>query len=239
MTCDILIKSCARDARWLPRLFRGLVRFASGFRDVVVLFPEDERSAIDGMGLTRERVILTRENGDRYVFQQLCKLNADRYTDADFVFHVDSDCVLTGPASPETYFTDKLPQMLHTPYAALEGSGATGWRAGTERTMERPVPLEFMRRLPLVYPREAYGRFRSFVERTHSTAFEDFVMRPPPGAMPSEFNWLGAYCWFFMHDRFHWIDTLTEPLPPNPLRQFWSHSLLRDDEIDRLDGLLA
>ena len=130
MTCDILVKSCARDARWLPWLFRSVLRFARGLRAVVVLFPADERAAIDGMGLTRERVVLTHDHGDRYVYQQLCKLEADRYTDADFVCHVDSDCVFTGPASPETYFTGGRPQMLYTPYTALEGSGAAAWRPG-------------------------------------------------------------------------------------------------------------
>jgi len=236
MTCDILVKSCARDARWLPWLLRSVVRFTSGFRDVVVLFPRDERSAIDGMGLTRERVVFTDDYGDRYVYQQLCKLNADRYTDADFVLHVDSDCVFLGPASPETYFTAGLPQLLHTPYHAFAGQGAACWQAGTERALGRPVALEFMRRMPLVYPRGAYDRLRSFVERTHGTAFEPFLMESPPDARPSEFNWLGAYCWFFMHDQFHWVDTRSEPLPPNPLRQFWSHSGPSAEEIARLEG---
>jgi len=238
-TCDILVKGCARDARWLPWLFRSIARFATGFREVVVLFPRAERAAIDGMGLTRERVIFTDDHGDGYLYQQVCKLQADRYTDADFVCHVDSDCIFQGPASPETYFTEGRPQLLHVSYAALGGEGAACWRAGTERALGRPVELEFMRRMPLVYPRAAYAGFRGFLERTHGTPLEPFLMGSPPDARPSEFNWLGAWCWFHMHDGFHWVDTLSEPLPPNPLRQYWSHSFLDDREMARLDELLA
>ncbi len=229
MTCDLLVKSCARDAARLAWLLRSVARFARGFREVVVLFPADERAAIDRMNLTLERVVLTPDSGDRYVYQQLCKLQADRYTDAEFVLHLDSDCVFTGPASPDTYFTAGRPQLLYAPYAALAGSGVERWRPGTERALARPVELEFMRRLPLVYPRDAYPRFRDFVERTHGTRFETFVTQRPPHEPPSEYNWLGAYCWSFLRDRFHWIDTTSEPLPPNPVRQLWSWAPLGRD----------
>ena len=60
------------------------------------------------------------EYEDDYIGQQIAKLNADNYTDAPLIAHIDSDCMFCAPCSlPTTLLTGRA-----IPIGA-EASGAT------------------------------------------------------------------------------------------------------------------
>lgn len=154
--------------------------------------------------------------------------------DADFVFLVGSDCIATSEFRPDDYFAaNGKPIMLMSSYAALEKAhpGAVPWKPGVTRVLKFVPKYEYMRRLPIVYPKALFPALRAHVEGLHGKPFADFIYESDKlHRNTSESNLLGAYAHKFMPDIFEWVDiggdgVDNSPLPnmPNPLLQLWSH----------------
>ena len=91
---DVVIRSYYRDFRWLALALRSLERFVSGYRRVVVVVPQASLARSDVAVLGSGANVVVQSCGDfadDYVGQQVTKLHADLYTDADIIFHLDSD----------------------------------------------------------------------------------------------------------------------------------------------------
>src|SRR4051812_367004 len=86
------------------RASRPFDRYCSGFQDVVVTIPRGSepwlrRACLPQVG----RIEFCRDYRDDYLGQQATKLHAETFTDADFISHVDADCIFVRPASPEDF----------------------------------------------------------------------------------------------------------------------------------------
>jgi hypothetical protein len=55
----------------------------------------------------------------------------------------------------------------------------------------------------------------------------------------SEFNYMGAYAFNKMNDRFHWIDTEHEPFENLPLKQYWSHGGIQEEQKKELVATIS
>lgn len=231
---SIFIKSYRKDFPWLIYCLRSLAKFASGFKDIVLVVPEEDRKEIDGWGLTREKVFSTPEYGRGYLYQQQIKMNADRYTDADVLVFVDSDCLMSKPFTPESLYTNGKITMLITPYTAMPADFP--WQKPTEKALGFPCPFETMRRHPFVYPSKVLKACREHIENLHQTDIEDYIMSQEHF---SEFNSVGSYCYEKAHDQFHWIDTTKEELPPLLLTQYWSHDPNFETLKKEMEAILA
>jgi hypothetical protein len=217
MTADIFIKSYRGDFKWLSGCLRSIQKYATGFREVVIVIPDTD--SLDR--LTSERVVKVREYGDPYMFQQSVKMLADTFTDADFISFVDSDCVFTEPVAPETFMTGGLANWLYTPWANVGDDAKTAWGDVMRKCLGENPPSEFMRRHPQLIPRWALQEFRGFVAAKHGVSLEHYIMSQP-GRGFSELNCIGFYLWLHHREKIHWINT-DEGLPPTVLKQFWSH----------------
>src|SRR5882757_8087491 len=204
MVTDLFIKSYPADYRWLVFALRSIQRFATGFRRVVVVVPEGSAAPPSG---TNEEVFYCREYFNPYLFQQWIKLNADAYTDSEFVTFLDSDTIFTRPVSPDLLIKDnRKPVWLYTPYSSLSGDDSKTWLQPTSLAIKRDVPHEFMRRHPFTIQRWALVSFRQWFLRNHGISLEDYI-RNVPGNGFSEFNAVAAYLWHFHHDRIEWQNT--------------------------------
>ena len=160
---------------------------------------------------------------------------AELCPEADFIFLRGSDCIAADRFTPGPFFSSEgKPVMLYTTYADLNVPGhsnAMPWRKGVKRVLGWEPHAEFMRRLPLAYPRGMFAPFRAFVEQLHGQPFETYIYEADAKfGHTSESNCLGAYAWKFMPDIFHWVDTTAAGVEngevrgwPSPIRQFWSH----------------
>lgn len=218
MTCDIFIKSYPKDYEWLSYCLRSIQRFANGFRNVIVVTSGDPPPTG-----TAEIVHYIKESGDGYMTQQLVKLHADYFTDADFVVFMDSDTIFTRPVTPQDLIVDWKPITYFTPYASLEEKDRV-WHLATSLALLEVVENEFMRRHPFVIPRGLLSELRSCFWKTHGKSVEAYV-RDLGNRNFSEFNAIGAYCFKYHHDKFHWINT-DERLDPAFVHQSWSWSEL-------------
>lgn len=223
MKTDIFIKSYAKDFEWLHWCLKSIHKFCKGFDEIVIVVPEQDKAQLK---LTQERVVGVKERENGYVFQQVVKLCCNDYLSGDNVLYVDSDCMFTKHVTPETYFKDEKPYILHTDYNKIE----TPWQPGVEYTFKRGVKYEFMRRHPEFYPLEVIRAFRLFIHKFWEMDIEQFMYQVNPIHPLSEFNLLGAYSWFYYRDYFTFLNTETDEIPEETLIQHWSYSGPRSKE---------
>lgn len=251
--CDILIKSYPPDYERLAYCLRSIEKFASGFRQVILIVPHtgmDGGIWPPGMGNAFQRILTVEERGEGYLFQQTVKASAHEYTDADYVLHLDSDTILTKPVTPETFFRDGKPLWLMTPYAHIQAGieaekakdasfhcGALTWKLVTEKFMVQPVEYEFMRRMPMFVPRSVHVAAAGFCHIWHKQSLTDYILSQPNKEF-SEFNALGALAYSRARDDFYWLDTTKEPLPEVVAIQKWSHEPFTDETKAEFEAIL-
>src|SRR5438132_7950295 len=68
---------------------------------------------------------------DDYLGQQATKLSADTFTDADFICHVDSDCIFVRDASPEDFVVGERARIVKRPIERL--GRERPWQLPTEK----------------------------------------------------------------------------------------------------------
>ncbi len=231
LICDILIKSYPKDYEWLSYCLRGLEKFATGFRRIIVVYPEGEPLPCPVWPVDLRPV---RENGQGYLFQQSVKFSAHEWTDAPYILHIDSDTVPCAPFTPQTFFRGGKVLWLMTPYDAIQ----TPWRAPTERFLGQLVEYEFMRRFPILLPRSLHVAAARFVEIKYGKSATEYIVSQPDRDF-SEFNALGAMAYYRDGEDFTWLDTTKEELPPLVAIQSWSHGGLTEEVREKFEKILA
>lgn len=234
MTCDIFIKSFSGDYEWLKYCLRSIQRFATGFRRVIVVVPEGENPPTG----TFEQVHFIHERGDGYMNQQVVKLHADEFTDAEFITYMDSDTIFTCPVCPSDLIVDsRRVRWLYTPYASLGDDGSHVWKAVTSKFIKQPAELEFMRRHPFTVPAWALREMRRWTRQNHGIGLEQYVLEQPNREF-SEFNAIGAFLWYHHPGHVEWQNT-DENMGVAYCHQSWSHNPLNDDLRAHLEAALA
>ncbi len=244
MTCSIFIKSFPKDYSWLAYCLKSIHKFASGFSEIVVAIPDDS-----DLPLTRERIVKIHEagpsaksiydHGAGYAFQQVVKMNADKYCLSDYVCHIDSDVVFVKPVTPHDLMVDGKPLWLMTPFVEILPTDKNlGAHLESMRGFSGITPeFEFMRRHSQVIPRWAYGCFRDYVQEKYGRNFEQWAMSQPFRGV-TEFNFIGQ----FLHREFpnfiHFHDTRLG-VPESFVRQFWSWDGITPEIHAELAELLA
>lgn len=207
---DIFLRTYSKDHEYLHYALRSITKFCTGFRQVVIVSKEDATPEIG------------------YLSQQLTKINADQFSNADYILFTDSDTLFKTPITPETFFRDGKPIWLMTPFKELEGSDC--WKAWFQSMADfAGVEPEFehMRRHPFVMPRWLLSSFREWCESQHGKTIEEYVFEK---GRFSEYNALGHYAYRFHPEDFHWIDTSKEELPPETVLQLWSHTPFHENK---------
>jgi Family of unknown function (DUF6492) len=234
--CDIFIKSFHGDYEWLTYCLRSIAKFATGFRRRIVVAPDEEwKRMLFGAG--EIKTVVQRESENGYLFQQVCKLNADQYTDADFVLFMDSDCVFTRPVTPETFMRNGKPIWLMTPFDKAREDQRAAWVPVMTKWMNKVPEYEFMRRHPFMFPSWFFEKIRGFCANEHGVTLDDYIMHQPRRSF-SEFNCAGFLAYEHFRDRFDWINTETDEVPPETVLQNWSPGGLTEGIEAELERLL-
>lgn len=243
MTSDLFIRSYKGDVKWLKYLIRSIIKHCSGFRYIHIVCPLSStyviKHLIDQMNMSL--VVKLHECADYkndYIGQQVTKLHADSYSNAEFIFHIDSDCFFTIPFKPEDMLTAGKPHYLITPYSSFGGEPRLMERQNyTSNILKFQVEHEFMRRQPLVYPSFIYNQLRLQIWNMYGRNLEQHILESC-GNNFSEYNLIGAYAYAFFRDNFIWIDTTKEPLPPLYAKQSWSYSPISQEWEKEMERIL-
>jgi len=231
----IFIKSYAKDFNWLSYCMQSIEKFVTGCHEIIIVVPPEEVNALrDKVKLPVNATIHTlKEQCNGYLFQQYAKLIAHKYSKADYIMYVDSDCLFKKPIDIRTLVENEGPMILYTPYDQV--GEAICWKEPTQIAMEREVEFEYMRRNLLIYHRSTVEHFQRDFEKRHNCSLLEYFLKVD---RISEFNLLGCYAWFHEHYKYKWIDTTTQHFPPEIGKQFWSYSGLNEKDLAEINEIL-
>jgi hypothetical protein len=220
VSCALFIRTYWKDFDWLSLCLASVRRHCRGFQDVVVVLPRGSEPWLRRTKLPRVgRIEFCRDYKDDYLGQQATKLHADAFTDADFICHVDSDCIFVRPTSPEDFVVGGKPRIL---MRAVELLGRERpWQGPTEKFLGWPVSFDFMRYPPFTFPRWLYSGVREHATLKHGVDLDQYIAMQPSRGF-SEFNVLGAFAWARCRDGFIWTECGEVPPPDSLCRWYWS-----------------
>jgi len=217
MTTDIFIRTYHKDIEWLNYALASIHKHVKGWRNIVITIPRGQGHLLSH--LTTEKVIEVEDMQDGYIGQQLTKMEAWRYTDAECVLFWDSDVIATEPIDIHgEYFKEGKPILYKTKYSSLQGCP---WQGITEKAVAFPVEWEYMRRMPILHKHATLWASCQFVEAKHSNTLAQYLEQQPHKAF-SEFNVIGCIADNFASELYTIIDTESIDMPPNKVYQGWS-----------------
>lgn len=255
MTHQVLIASYRKDFIWLGPCLASLNKFCNGFLPPVIsVAPDDYLGACEVVKKHYPDATVVVDCDPRGVEKgnlraQLSMMHGDKLCPAaDYIWLVGSDCIVHSEFSPEPFFRDGKPVMLVNTYEHLlkyvPRACILPWQQGVEGALGFSPNYEYMRRLPLMYPRGLFRMTREAVCARHACEFSDYVYEESDRVFNgdrsersdssnfSESNLLGAYAHKYKPGMFEWMDIDHQPnIIPNPMIQFWSHGGL-DKECD-------
>ena len=207
MNADIFIRTYYKDLQWLQYSLRSIEKYTAGFRKTILVVPRSSAERLRWAGLDRHaETHICEDFADDYLGQQITKLHADRYSDADLICHVDSDCLFRRRTAPKDFFSNGKIVVPMVSYRAFPQE--RGWQKLAEKFMCCQVEYDFMRRQPFLFPRWLYGAMRDHAQHLHNQSLYDYVISQPPGGF-SEYNALGAFAYYFHCDEFVWSERTT------------------------------
>ncbi len=240
---EIVIVTYGKDLEWFEFCIRSIVKYATGFSGVTVIVPWDDLGSFlpyedykmkDGAPIRVKKYMDVPGKG--MLMHEVMICSADLYCPhADFIMHMDSDCLFNSPVTPDDYIKNGKPDLLMVKYSAFPpGRAEYRWQQNVVRALGLTVdmiPFETMQRHPAVHVREIYSRVRIAIEIAHKCPFNQYVIEQenswPQGF--AEFPTLGAYARIAIPDRYNFIEITQPDIQPHPktahkVTQFWSHA---------------
>ena len=245
MKVSILMVTYGKDIEWAKYSLQSIRKFATGFQSVVVVVPNPD--VVDFMGIVQGEMLYGyNEAAGKGMLHHMVKiLQADEYCPgADAILHMDADCFLTSPITPETYIVDGKPVMCRQAYETFRNYAERySWKACVKNATGIDPEYETMCRHPSVHLRDVYPIARSIIHGHTGMGFDQYILSCK-NSFPqtfAEFPTLGAVAIAYFNDRYHWMDW--PPAEYNGLYQdhmtaFWSHGGM-DSMNDRHPGKTA
>jgi hypothetical protein len=200
MSIDIFYKTYHQDKKWLEYSLRSLSKFVTGYRNIVILVPINDKRYFESIVLPERATIqYVKEYGTGYLYQQLCKIQAHKYTDAEFILFSDSDLIFDHPINLQDFIADGKPEILYTSYDKV--GDAICWKEPTETFIKEPQEFEWMRRNALIYHRSTLVNIEKYEPN-----LEYIIMT---SQRFSEYNAIGAYAWKYEREKYNFVNTDT------------------------------
>lgn len=241
---EIFIVTFRRDFTYLQFCLRSIAKFATGFSGVSILVPEEDEAQllklIEAQTLPCNVRALTGKEwpGLGMIWHMAQIMRADQWCpEADFIAHIDADCMFTEPVTPDDYVRDGKPILRFEYFSniAKRHPGCAAWQEPTQRCLPFLVTAETMRCHPGVYHRRLYEEARAQIEKKTGQPCDDYI-KAQRNSYPQgfcEFVTLGNVALHCFPNDYVFVEQTGDKLdPPNKLRQFWSHRPL--DEVQRI-----
>lgn len=252
MKAALLWVTYAKDLPFFEASLNSYVKFASGFSYTKVIVPNPDVAAFrrlcDPHGVCV--VGIDEPEGKGMVMHMAMQMLGDTHfpPDADFIFHIDADCVFHQRATPIDWVADGqkpiLPfrdfdTLLQRPVERDEmmtfmgytgrtidfNRGAYLWKFAADFALGFPVIRQTMTRMPMVHHRKVYAQARDIIERRFETDIISHICagRNEWPQQFCEFETLGAVAHRYFNDEYHWVDVTRQGVPLNKVTQTWSH----------------
>jgi len=201
-TTDIFIKTYKGDFVWLDFLLKSIKKFASGFRDVVIVSDDDGHKIPDSIvNIMPAKIFYSAFPKTKipncsqpigYVWQQAVKLEWMKYTDADAVFFLDSDQMIIKPITPNNLITNNKYTWFYRDWK--DADRAICWKKRTDDYLKIDSKYESMC-VPASYvmTRNITSKFLNYVFSMYNarSIWETFMKANIEGV--SEYNAMGNF----------------------------------------------
>ena len=237
MKVGILCVSFRRDAAFCECLVQSYLKFCSGFAGLVIVVPTPDLDLFSKFA-TRDVTVRTfdEEPGKGMLHHEVIVCSADQFvpSDWDIVMHMDSDAIFTTKCTPDYYMAYGKPIIWGNRYSEFQHHNRDRycWKGCVQAALGIDPEWETMARIPMMYWKWMYGKFRAAVEAHTKKPFKEYVLSRrnefPQGF--AEFPSLGAFALEYHKNDYVFGDgALHQSKHPPALRrpenivQFWSH----------------
>ena len=206
MTTDIFIKTYYKDFIWLEYCLKSILKFARGFRNVVIVSDYNPNNEIpkELLNIIPCNVFYTPlpkkfpqlvEHGLGYLWQQYIKLTWYNYSDADEVLVLDSDEMLSKITTPNDFKTNDKYHWFFRSWN--EAGNGICWKKSTDFILKRDTPYDAMCLTGFILQRETTIAFKNHVLTIHDVndLWDLFVKYNMSTA--SEFNLFGNFIYLY------------------------------------------
>ncbi len=233
MILDLFTVTYSKDAEWFRQSSRVAQKNFFGWRSWIVVVPQKDRAIFEPIARTIKNCkihYIPDWPGAGYFWQQWVKLQADKYSDAEFIAHVDADVFFKSTCTAADFFVGNKPAWFWSYYTDF--TGPVPWKQPTERATGMQCDREFMQAFPFIIRRETYPVAREGIRKGTGRTFEQHIVESSriSNSSFSEFNAIGRIAYEHQHSKYHWVDRNRDPWPQGfrCSRQFWSHAPLVD-----------
>ena len=236
-TIDIFIRTYPKDFFLLNYCLHSIRKFVTGYRNIIInVRSKNYNELVKWIDLTGCTVIQSHDFDDKidYCGQQICKLIAYIWSDAEYFYYIDSDCIFYNNLNiQEKYFNNEGKVILFKEYWN-NVQDAKKWQKCLQR-LNILTEFETMRRLPQVYPADVLPKIREHIEKTIGLDIINSCLTVYKECGFSEFNIIGSYIYLYDQSKsnLYFYDPSLNEIPS---KQFWSHenhSVLKA-EIEKL-----
>jgi len=223
MITDIFIRTYKRDFTLVKCTLYSILKYVTSFRSIIITVRNKEYNELINT-LKIEQFFIN--NSDKfkiipvpnfndnmdYFGQQITKLYADVYTNAEYIMFLDSDCVFYDnfDIQKEMFDQDEKVILLVEKWENLPKKYDV-WKTFLQ-VCDFKTEFEFMRRVPLIYPSKILKNLRDYMSSKHKIKFTDVCLQIYnstdtylPYKYFSEFNLLGAYSYIYEPNYFNFI----------------------------------
>lgn len=194
-------------------MLKSLKKFATGFSGITIAVPCEDWEIFwplhgefgfqpNGMEFT----LRTYDDvpGKGFLQHMIMIMQSDLLCpNADFIAHIDSDCLYTEPVTPEEYFHEGKPVLLYEPYATMTHVGRLRWKQAVESALGGTSENEFMCRHPAVHYRWLYPAAREAMTKHVGDWKADWLSGQDHYPQSRcEFSTLGEVVWRQFRDKY-------------------------------------
>ncbi len=176
----ILIVTHAKDIPFLHYCLASIQKYAQGFAGVKLVIPMHEIQFFAHLKFAKinlEIIPASEPPGKGMLAHMIQKCRADEWCpDADFVLHMDSDCLFFRKVTPADYVQDFRCLSVRESYAQITNPHRHGWADCVERATGIRPAFDYMVRHPQLHPTQLYKATRELVEHWTGQAFDAFVL---------------------------------------------------------------
>ena len=198
-TVDIYIRTYKKDFDILRYCLISIKRNLSGYRKIIINVRSKEldllKSSLSNLELFNEITFIGSHNYHNsidYCGQQICKLEADLYTDADYILFIDSDCLYSSHTSVYDYFNSETGKLYILKTRWEEIPNTHHWKRCLRR-LGLLTDYDLMRRLPQLYPTDVFRNIRALIENKCGKRYIEGILDIYSKCSFSEFNVIGSY----------------------------------------------
>ena len=221
MSVDIFIRTYQHDFFLLDYSLKSIKKYVSGYNNVIICVREKEYDLLfKEVNITTEKVFKTHDFPDEidYCGQQICKLLADCFSDAEYILYVDSDTIFYNFINVNIFFENDNAVILKDYWKDV--GEAKCWQKCLIK-LDLLTEYELMRTVPYIYPRHLLSEIRDHISSKTGLDFLNGCLQIYKKCGFSEFNIMGSYA---LKNNKNISFVFSKEKNYNFKKQFWSHT---------------